>query len=204
MALQQGKPIILASEDPWTKQRLSWDLGVALSDGLISDEAAGNAQHALPNTSLTITFLETGAQGRRETPDDVFRLGAMYYRLGALHAVKHTDHKTAVAWYEKAYPLLDRPVPPSHSADQGHYGDWLVSMGISYWEVGQRDFALQITDAGLQHVQEAVNRKLTDEKALAVPYSNLAFMHQALGHQSESQNFTQLAAKYDGMQNLKR
>ena len=41
-------------------------------------------------------------------------------------------------------------------------------MGISYWETGSRDFALQLTDAGLQHVQEAVNRKLADEKALAM------------------------------------
>jgi tetratricopeptide (TPR) repeat protein len=203
MALQQGKPLIAATDDSWTKQHLAWDLGVALSDGLIADEAAGAAPHALPNTSLTITFLETGAKARRETADDAFRLGEMYYRLGALHAVKQTDHKTAVAWYEKAYPLLDRPIPPSHTADQGHYGDWLVSMGISYWEVGMHDFALQLTDAGLQHLQEAVNRKLADEKALAVPYSNLAFMHQALGHKNESQSFTQMAAKYDGMQPVK-
>ena len=204
MALLQGKPVIAACDDPWTKQHLSWELGVALSDGLMSDEAGGKAQHAMTNTSLTISYLETGAAGRREIPEDAFRMGAMYFRLGSLHAVKHSDHKTAIAWYEKAYPLLDRPIPPAYSSQQGKYGDWLVSMGISYWETGMRDFAVQLTDAGLRHVQEAVNRKLVEEKALAIPYSNLAFMHEALGHKDDAETCTQLAAKYDALQTMKR
>jgi tetratricopeptide (TPR) repeat protein len=197
IALQFGKPLVAAADDPWTKLRLQWDLGLALCDGLAADDYRGAVQHALSNTALTITYLETGAQARRETPDDAFRLGWLYYRLGSLHAVRRGDHNTAVTWYEKAFPLLDRPLPATQRNEQGRYGEWLVSMGISYWEVGMRDFALQLTDAGLQHVQEAVNRKITDEKALAVPYSNLAFMHETLGHKNEAQNFSQLAAKYD-------
>jgi tetratricopeptide (TPR) repeat protein len=196
-ALQFGKPLIAASDDPWTKLRLQWELGLALCDGLSADDFRGAVQHALSNTALTVTYLETGAQARRETAEDAFRLGWLYYRMGSLHAVRRGDHNTAVAWYEKAYPLLDRPLPSAHTSEQGRYGEWLVSMGISYWETGSRDFALQLTDAGLQHVQEAVNRKLADEKALAIPYSNLAFMHETLGHKNEAQNFSQLATKYD-------
>ena len=197
IALQFGKPLIAAADDPWTKLRLQWELGLALCDGLAADDFRGAVQHALSNTALTVTYLETGAQARRETPEDAFRMGWLYYRLGSLHAVRRGDHNTAVTWYEKAYPLLDRPLPATHTAEQGRYGEWLVSMGISYWETGSRDFALQLTDAGLQHVQEAVNRKLADEKALAIPYSNLAFMHETLGHKNEAQNFSQLATKYD-------
>jgi tetratricopeptide (TPR) repeat protein len=197
MALQAGKPLIFAADDPWTKLALQWDLGVALSDGLLSDELRGAVQHAMSNTALTITYMETGAKGRRETPTDVFRMGWLYYRMGALHAVQHNDHKTAVAWYEKAFPLLDRPIPPALRNQQGRYGEWLVSMGISYWEEANRSFALQVTDAGAQHVKEAIHRKLMDESALAIPYGNLAFMHEALGHNDEAQNFAKLAAKYE-------
>jgi tetratricopeptide (TPR) repeat protein len=203
MALQAGKPLISVAEDPWTKLALEWELGVALSDGLVADELRGAVQHALPNTALTITYLETGAKGRRETPTDVFRLGWMYYHMGALHAVQHTDHKTAVAWYEKAFPLLDRPIPPTLRNQQGHYGEWLVSMGISYWEEGNHSFALQVTDAGAQHVQEAIHRKLVDDNALAIPYGNLAFMHEAMGHNEAAQNFARLAGKYDAGDNGK-
>jgi tetratricopeptide (TPR) repeat protein len=198
MALQMGKPLIAAAADPWTKLALQWELGVALSDGLAADQLRGNVQHAMPNTALTISYIEAGAKGRRETPVDAFRLGWLYYHLGSLHAVQKNDHKTAIAWYEKAFPLLDRPIPPTLRNQQAHYGEWLVSMGISYWETGSHDFALQLTDAGTQHVQEAVRRNLVDDKALAIPYGNLAFMHDALGHKNEAQNFSQLASKYDG------
>jgi tetratricopeptide (TPR) repeat protein len=200
MALQTGKPLVSVASDSWTKLLLQWQLGVALSDGLAADELRGAVSHALPNTSLTITYMETGAKARRETPADAFRLGWLYYRMGSLHAVQRNDHKTAIAWYEKAFPLLDRPIPATLRNQQGRYGEWLVSMGISYWEEGTHEFALQLTDAGLQHVQEAVNRKLTDEKSLIIPYSNLAFMHDAMGHKSEAQNFLQLAAKYEPVQ----
>ena len=204
MALQYGKPLVVAADDSWTKARLQWELGTALCDGLASDEVRGVTQHALENTALTITYLEAGAKGRRETPEDVFRLGAIYFREGSLHAVKLNDHKTAVAWFEKAYPLLDRPLPATLSSQQGHYGEWLVSMGLSYWEFGARDFALQLTDAGMQHVEEAVNRKLIDPKALAIPYGNLASMHGQMGHKDEAQNFTQLASKFEPTENPKR
>ncbi|HTQ40155.1 MAG TPA: hypothetical protein VMJ32_14105 [Pirellulales bacterium] len=203
MALKTGKPLIQVAVDPWTKLALQWTLGTALADGLESDEMRGAVQHALPNTALTITYMETGAKGRRETPVDAFRLGWLYYRMGSLHAVQRNDHKTAIAWYEKAFPLLDRPIPPTLRDKQGHYGEWLVSMGISYWEADSHDFALQLTDAGVKHIEEAVQRNLVDEKSLGIPYSNLAFMHDALGHKDQAQNFSQLAAKYDGGQNGK-
>ncbi len=197
MALQYAKPLIAACDDPWTKYRLQWDLGIALADGLVADEARSALQHAQNNTALTITYLEAGAKVRVETADDAFRLGELYFRQGSLYAVKQNDHKTAVAWFEKAYPLLDRPIPASRMNEQGRFGEWLVSMGISYWEVGAKDFALQLTDAGMQHVEEAVNRKLLEPKALAIPYGNLASMHKALGHADEAQSFTQLAAKFE-------
>jgi tetratricopeptide (TPR) repeat protein len=203
MALQAAKPLITVADDPWTKLALQWELGVALSDGLVADELRGAVQHALPNTALTITYMESGAKGRQETPADAFRLGWIYYRMGSLHAVQHTDHKTAVAWYEKAFPLLDRPIPPTLRNQQGHCGEWLVSMGISYWEEGNRNFALQVTDAGAQHVKEAVQHKLMDENGLAIPYGNLAFMHEALGHKEEAQNFAKLAAKFDNAETSK-
>jgi hypothetical protein len=77
-------------------------------------------------------------------------------------------------------------------------------MGISYWETGDQHFALQLTDAGTQHVKEAVRRKLMDENALSIPYGNLAFMHEALGDSNEAQSFARLASKFDGGQNIKR
>jgi hypothetical protein len=95
--------------------------------------------------------------------------------------------------------LLDRPLPATCRDEQGRYGEWLVSMGISYWETRDGDYALQLTDAGLRHVEEAVARQLLDRKALAIPYNNLAMMHEALGHQNEAKNFAELASKSEAV-----
>jgi len=204
MAIQNSKPVLSATNDPWTRARLEWELGEALSDGLATDEARGTLQHAITNTSLTITYLENGAKQRRETPEDAFRLATLYYKLGSLHAHDRGDHKTAVVWFDKAVPLLTRPIPPTKASEQGHCGQWLVSMGISYWDVGTRDLAVQLTDAGRDHIEQAVKAKLLDEKALAAPYGNLAFMHKTLGHNDDARDFAQLAAKYDAAATLKR
>ena len=204
MALQYGKPLIAGADDPWTKLALQWELGLALADGLAADDFRGATQHALANTALTITYLEAGAKNRLETPDDAYRVGVLYFRQGSLYAVRLNDHKTAIAWYEKAFPILDRPIPLTRRNEQGRYGEWLVSMGLSYWEVGQRDFAMQLTDAGMQHVQEAVDRKLVDPKVLAVPYGNLAAMHKALGNKDEAHDYAELAAKSEALGTVKR
>jgi tetratricopeptide (TPR) repeat protein len=198
LALQNGKELITKSDDSWRKSRLEWELGAALAEGLTAEDQSGVTRHTLANSTMTATYLESGAKDRRETPEDVFRLGRVYYRIGALHAVQRNDHKTAVTWYEKAVPLLDRPLPTGFRDEQGRYGEWYVSMGISFWEVDQGDFAVQLTDAGLKHVEEAVARQLLDRKALAVPYNNLATMHEKLGHQNEAKNFAELAAKSEG------
>jgi tetratricopeptide (TPR) repeat protein len=195
IVLQKGKELISAADDPWRKGRLEWELGLALCDSLTADDHRSATQHMLGNSTMTVTYLEAGAKNRRATAEDVFCLGRVYYRVGSLHAVQRSDHKTAATWYEKAIPMLDRPLPASCRDEQGRYGEWYVSMGISYWEIGQGDFALQLTDAGLRHVEEAVARQLLDRKALAVPYNNLATMHEALGHQNEAKNFAELAAK---------
>ncbi|MCC7086951.1 MAG: hypothetical protein IT427_18280 [Pirellulales bacterium] len=198
LALRSGKELMEKSDDPWRKSCLEWELGVALSDGLAAEDQRSVNQHTLANSAMTAMYLESGAKHRRETAEDVFRLGRLYYRIGAIHAVRRNDHKTAVTWYEKAVPLLDRPLPASCRDEQGRYGEWYVSMGISYWEIGQGDFAVQLTDAGLKHVEEAVARQLLNRNALAVPYNNLATMHEKLGHQNEAKNFAELAAKSEG------
>jgi tetratricopeptide (TPR) repeat protein len=165
---------------------------------LTADDMRRDSRHSLTNSTLTVTYLEQGAKTRAETPDDVFLLGRMYYRIGSLHAVQRQDHATAVTWYEKAVPMLSRPLPSSQASLQGRYGEWLVSMGISFWEVGRREDALKLTDEGTRHVEEAVGKNLLDRQALAVPYSNLSAMHNQLGHTREAEEFAELAAKLDG------
>jgi hypothetical protein len=44
-------------------------------------------------------------------------------------------------------------------------------------------------------MEQAVKQGTLDEKALTVPYSNLASMHRQLGRKDKAQQFEEMAAK---------
>lgn len=192
-----ARRLIESSQDPWRRTRLEWELGLALYDALQADQARGYHDHALSNSSLVVKYLESALKQRQETPHGSHLLGRLYFRIGAIHAVELNDHRTAVVWFQKAMPLLERPLPTTALADVGRLGESFVSMGISFWETNQRDEALRLTEHGLALVMQGVKERVTDEDALAVPYSNLAFMHRELGQTSQAENYAQMATRVD-------
>ena len=103
------------------------------------------------------------------------------------------DHHQAVRWYDKAAADLVQPTPFTPEANPWRHGDALVSMGVSYWEVQQREKALELTKLGTEMIKQAVASGLADESALSVPYGNLATMHGALGNTGQADQFAQLA-----------
>ena len=53
------------------------------------------------------------------------------------------DHKAAVAWFDKAIPLLEKATPEDLAGDLGRQGEAFVGMSVSYWEIGQTDQAVR-------------------------------------------------------------
>jgi tetratricopeptide (TPR) repeat protein len=197
-AVKTARRLIDASDDAWRRGRLEWELGLALYDALQADQARGYHDHALSNSSLVVKYLESAMKQRQETPHGAYLLGRLYFRVGAIHAVELNDHRTAVAWFQKALPLLERPQPTTALADVGRLGESFVSMGISYWESGRRDEALRLTQHGIALVTQGVKDRALEEEALVVPYSNLAFMHRELGNLKQADSYTEMATRLDG------
>jgi tetratricopeptide (TPR) repeat protein len=197
-AVKTARRLIDASDDPWRRGRLEWELGLALYDALQADQARGYHDHALSNSSLVVKYLESAQKHRQETPHGAYLLGRLYFRVGAIHAVDLNDHRTAVAWFQKALPLLERPQPTTALADVGRLGESFVSMGISYWEAGRRDEAIRLTQHGIALVSQGVKDRALDEESLVVPYSNLAFMHRELGNIKQADSYTEMATRLDG------
>ena len=54
------------------------------------------------------------------------------------------DHEEAVAWFNKAQPMFDQE-GLENLVDSNSFGDLFVSMGVSYWDVGEKDKAVQLT-----------------------------------------------------------
>jgi hypothetical protein len=202
-ALATGKKLVSETKDPWRQHRIEWEVAQAMYDSLQADQARGIKGYLLANSALVVKYLEEGAGVREQTEVDAFMLGRLYYRIGAIFAIDKTDHKTAVYWYAKAVPLINDPLPDANPSDWARHGETFVSIGLSYWETGRQDRAIQLTESGVEWMQRALKEKAIGEQSLAVPYANLASMHKARGNTLESREFEALAGKLEA-QNKKR
>lgn len=190
-AIGSGEKLIAAAKDPRRQAQLQWDLGMALYDALQVCQMRSDHQTALTYGEKAVTYLETSSKQQQAPTADYLR-GRLYFRLGAIHAIRDENHRAAVEWFEKAIPLLKQPVPDEAFADLARHGETFVSMGVSYWELGHQEKAVGLTEIGARLMERAVELGVLDEKELAVPYSNLASMHRQLGADEP-------AGEYEGM-----
>ena len=70
-------------------------------------------------------------------------------------------------------------------------------MGVSYWQVGQKKKAVDLTQAGAELIQQAVQVGALELDALSVPYGNLASMHKQLGNGGRAEHFAEMMARIE-------
>jgi len=189
-----GEALIEKSQDAHRKAQTQWDLGMALYDALQIYQMRSDHATALKYGELAIEYLEQGNR-QKATTTTAYLLGRLYFRLGAIHAIRDENHRAAITWFDKATPLLQKPIPADIYADVGRHGETFVSMGVSYWESGQRDKAVSLTEHGITLMEKAVGAGTLDAAALAIPYGNLASMHRQLGNADAADRFESLATK---------
>jgi tetratricopeptide (TPR) repeat protein len=189
--IRVGRKLIDATEDPLRKAQYQWEVGMAVYDSLQIYQLRGQHDVALKYGELAIQFL--GSDQQKRTPAAEYLLGRLYFRIGAAYALRDKNHPVAVTWFDKAIPLLEKPLPQEAYADLGRHGETFVSMGVSYWDVGQRDKAMELTQRGVGLMESAVKQGLLDEPALTVAYNNLATIHRTLGEPENAQRFESMA-----------
>jgi len=195
-ALEAGDELIAATNDRERRAALQWDLGMALYDALQIYQMRNDQETAVKCGEVAIAYLEQGKAGV-ESPEADYLLGRLNFRLGAIHAIRGKDHATAVKWFDKALALLDKP-QDKLVGDMGRHGETFVSMGVSYWQAGQRDKAVTITEKGVAVMEDAVAQGILGESSLSVPYGNLASMHRQMGSPEKAQRFQELANRRTG------
>ena len=194
--VDSGKSLIASAVEPGRKAHYQWDLGMSLYDAMQLCQMHGDQTRALKFGQVAADYLEKGSQ-QTLSVDNVQLLGRLYFRLGAIYAVRDKNHTVAATWFDKALPLLEKQ-PPGANAEGGLIGQSLVSMGVSYWETGQRQKAVQLTERGVAMMEKAAAQGSMAKTALNVPYKNLASMHRQLGQTEKAIHFEQLAGKNKG------
>jgi tetratricopeptide (TPR) repeat protein len=179
--------------DQLWEDRIRWQIGNAYYHALRIEHTRQQPDKALAYGQKAIEYLAEGAKLRDAQPEAQEMVGLLYFHLGAVHAVYKQDHAKAVTWYEKAVPFLtDDAVTPRMTVPR-RQGEALVSMAVSYWQQGEKQQALELTELGADQIEKAVAGGVIEQDVLAVPYGNLATMHKLLGNTEEAAKYKELA-----------
>jgi tetratricopeptide (TPR) repeat protein len=190
--LQEETPDVL------TCSQYDWQLGLAYLHAADIEHLRSDAASAKNFGKLAEAKLSELSRQRDELPDTGYTMGRLYFQIGAVHAVHEEDHTAACKWYDQAVDLLLNPVPVTTLAVPQQHGDALVSMGVSYWRTNDKDRAVELTLAGVELIEEAVDAGLLGSTSLSVPYENLSAMYQALGKTEPAARYQLLARKVNG------
>jgi tetratricopeptide (TPR) repeat protein len=188
-----AQALLAQSDDELWQARVKWDLGVAYFNALRVEHVRRETATALKYGQLAVDNLADGAATRQAVHSSEQLAGQLYFQLGAVFAVHQLDHKKAVQWYDKAEALLTGPRPVSDLYSPRREGEMLVSMGVTYWQLGEQARALQLTQSGVNLVEMAVEDGVIARTALAVPYGNLATMYKDTGETKSAAKYAELA-----------
>ncbi|MEO8494939.1 MAG: tetratricopeptide repeat protein [Planctomycetota bacterium] len=189
-AVQSGKSLTEGSDDALYKQQIQWELLQANFAAVQVERTRGRYSAALKYAGEAVRLVESLPKDRAADPHARYLIGRLYFYVGTIYAINHKDHSEAVRWYERALPHFEDGLPKSELYDTGVQGERLVSMGVSYWQAALADEALKLTERGLDLMERATKAGLLDQKALAVPYTNLAEMHRVGGRSEQAEEFT--------------
>lgn len=130
--------------------------------------------------------------------------GCIEFQRGSVAAVFDQDHEAAIVHYAKALAQFETQRPPLADDELGIHGERFVSMGVSYWQTGKKQRAVELTKRGVALMERAVAHQLLDPSSLTVPYGNLSTMQRERGKEEESEEYARKAAALEEDDSLRR
>ncbi|MCL2117098.1 MAG: hypothetical protein FWH27_01600 [Planctomycetaceae bacterium] len=190
--------IVSQTDDESTVRRIENQYASALYDiGQVYEER-GDMQQATQYAKKAIQYFERNLSDNDDVAS-IYRLANLYYQLGTLEASGQASrppvkpdkkaHARAAGWFAKAIPLFQQIEASLDQYEQPVLGQMYVSIGVTYWEVGEKSYAVQITEYGVGKLEDAVDNELIAGKILATPYINLSNMYEEMGRKDEAESY---------------
>jgi tetratricopeptide (TPR) repeat protein len=196
-AINTVRQALEANTDPHFRTQLVWQLGLALHDAAVAEQARGNGDSALTYGNQALALLQNAAPERDATDAQHYLLGQVCFRVGSFQAVNKSDHGRAIESYQQALLHFANPLPDCAAQETALHGERYVSMGASYWKSGQQDAGLRLTEQGVQLIEQAVKAGKVRQEILAIPYGNLAAMHRQTGNSKEAEELARMAERLE-------
>lgn len=203
LAIKNGEEMASAAGQPGYKKQVQGELGIALYDAVQVYQMRGEREQAVRYGRQAVKYLEP--QSTEGSIASIYLLGRLYFRLGSTYAVgDKKDHAAAIAWFDRASPVLKQAAPQVAPQELGRLGETFVSMGVSYWEAGQHEAAVRLTQDGVGLMEQAVKVGMLPASTLDIPYTNLATMHRHLGKDDQAEKYLEKAAARRGNSTVRR
>ncbi|MEX0979090.1 MAG: tetratricopeptide repeat protein, partial [Pirellulales bacterium] len=184
------------------RAHIARQMAVAFSHAVEIEAARHQLEQAVSLGNMALELFDDSQSVSARLPTHHYERGRLCYRMGVVYALDRGDHAAAVAWFDRAALLLEKPVPAT-AVDVGTQGEAFVSMAVTYWDLDNRSEALRLTSQGLKLMEQAVGEGLLDAAALAIPYGNLASMHDSLGDVEAAKKFSELSARHEAAPDTK-
>ncbi len=149
----------------------------------------GQPESARKYGQRAVSLLENSISQRSNSDESLLLLGEAYFRVGSIYAVLLHDHSSGVDWYDKACELLQDHRLLATTRHNTEIGEWFVSMGVSYWELRDREKALAVTELGTKLIERAIQGNEFMQELLKIPYRNLAHMYEQMGDKQRAKSF---------------
>ncbi|MGL4594795.1 MAG: hypothetical protein ACRCUY_08725 [Thermoguttaceae bacterium] len=190
--VEAGESLIRSTTDAMLQRKYQWDISLSLYDAVQIYQLRRQYALALKYGEIAANYMEAGIETRK-SDTDLYLLGRLYFRLGAIHAIGNKNHRAAIEWFDLAKPVFEKLLPKIDQEALGRIGETFVSMGVSYWMTEQREEAIRLTERGLKQIERGVQNGVLGESALNVPYTNLANMYQEMGEVEMATKYAHLA-----------
>ncbi len=195
---ENGEKLLAILDSPKEKERLMWNIGMSLYDAVQVFQARKDNEMTLKYGQKAVECLEGASAYANKTAgkvsaSDLYIQGRLYFRIGAIYAISRKDHQQAIQWYSKSLPIFEAVADALPRVELGRLGETLVSMGVSYWELGKQSQAVNLTQNGIYCLEQAAEEGLASSKSLEIPYRNLSMMLKYLGKTQESTQYIQKA-----------
>jgi tetratricopeptide (TPR) repeat protein len=203
-AVTTGRDMISRASDGLYKTQIERLLAETLLHAAKIHRTRGKHVSALQFATTALALLDNSKSDWEETSHDNYLEGQLQFVVGSIHAIKDVDHEEAIAWYKKARHLFVGSNFASPLYSDRNHGEMYVSMGLSFWEDNDRNKGIRLTQTGAELMKDAVESGSLQLRAMAVPYGNLATMHNRLGDTKKSDQYAKLVAKVEELTKKKR
>lgn len=191
-----GEQLLSTAKDDLRRREIIWLMADALVETVQIEQMRGQPEKVVEYTAQAEQLLEQlNKNDDSKRKNDV--LGRLYFLTGTTFAVHSGEHREAIHWYERCLPHLAKIRPPNGSLDLVRHGQRFISIGVSYWEVGNKAEAIRLTESGLRIMTTAIETGKLDAAPLTVPYGNLAAMYRSVGRESDAQRLADRATRVE-------